>query len=135
MRAIKLDQIIKERGLSTKDVAILLFPHVGHPMNALYRILNGDAVLDANQISRLAAYLNVEISELFDGGGWEGTQDKHVLTLVASDYRATYDRQTGSVSLYHNSSLFHTEVLVTAAITFIEFIEYLDTLIINHKNK
>lgn len=135
MRAIKLDQIIKERGLSTKDVAILLFPHVGHPMNALYRILNGDAVLDANQISRLAAYLNVEISELFDGGGWKGSQKEHILTLVASDYKAEYDRNTGGVQLFHNNSLFHTDVLTSKAITFDEFIGYLDALIINHKNK
>ena len=54
MKTIDLKEIIEKRKLDAKDVAQQLFPGIKYPKLALNRIIAGEAVLDANQISKLA---------------------------------------------------------------------------------
>ena len=47
------------------ELAKVLFPTVTYPKLAFNRILKGEANLDSTQISILASYLGVSVSELF----------------------------------------------------------------------
>lgn len=132
MKKIDLGKIIEVRGLDNTEVASLLFPKNKHSKMALKRVIAGEGVLDADQISRFSMYTGIPISELYEGAGWHSTIEGHTHILVSGDYTAKLNTQTWTTQLYHNDSLFHEEVLTDPSITLAEYIRTLEQLIENY---
>lgn len=135
MQTIDLNKIIEESELDAVKVAEHLFPTNKYPRHALKRVLNGDANLDADQISRLSGLTGRSIASLYSGGGWKGVvkKDKHIFTH--GEYRAELNTETWVTEIFHNESLFHDSVIHTGAVSLSEYLAELDRLIAEHKQK
>lgn len=132
MKTINLKNIIELQGLDTKEVAKELFPYVKYPMLAIGRILSGEALLDSDQISRLALMSGLSIAQLFSGEAWKNTSKDDVHTFTNGEYKAVFNLQTGVTQLYHLQSMFHEEIIHSKAMPLNEYLKTLDTLILNH---
>ena len=133
MKRINLSAIIEARALDTNEVAEVLFPSVKYPRLALNRILSGEAVLDADQISKLSSYTGISIGYLFSGGEWElKLKPKHVVEFLAGDYRAELNTKSWIIKVFSKKSLFHEEVIVGQNTPISSILEYLDKLVINN---
>lgn len=126
MKKIDLKKIIHSKKLDEKEVAEQLFPMHKYPKLALDRVLEGEGVLDANQISRFSLYTGIPISELYDGAGWKGSIEGHTHVLVSGDYTAKLDTKNWSTRIFHKESLYHEFILHTPSITLAEYIDRLD---------
>ena len=135
MQKIKLAETIEELNLDKREVAETLFPGNKFPKMALDRVLDGEAVLNADQISRLALFANVSLSSLFTGEGWgcksRGTQ--HIFT--SGEFVAQVDMEAGKVDMFHKSTLFHSENLISKSINLVELVEFLNKQILNYEAK
>lgn len=125
---IELEKIIKRSGLDKKEVANQLFPENKFPVMALTRVLNEEALLDADQISKLALMLNVDVDDLYrDGWHLQRVNTGHVFTR--GDYVATLDTFSWTMRIHHKGSMFHEEVLCPATISMHDFIQKVNDLI------
>lgn len=129
---INLRELIEQRGLKTQEVAEILFPGNKFPRVSLHRILNGKALLNSEQVSRLAAWLRVSPDSLYKGG-WSSEFKGETCILTNGNYRAELSVETGETKLFHLGSLFHEIVLHAPAIPLSQYIELLNTLIKNHQ--
>jgi hypothetical protein len=133
MRSINLAGIIEARKLDTNVVAELLFPAVKYPRLALNRILSGEAVLDADQISKLSTYTGISIGYLFSGGAWEfKLKPKDVVEFISGEYKAELNTKSWIIKVYSKKTLFHEEVIVGKNTPVSSILEYLDKLVINN---
>lgn len=137
MRTINLQKIIEDNGLDEQEVAILLFPTNAYPKLALKRLTSGAAVMDANQISRLASFSGLTISQLYGIQGWDYTvedTETGIFTLIAENYTAKLDTSTWKTKIFDNDSLFHDEVIHSESAPLSEYISKLNTIISKHKS-
>ena len=66
MEILDLNKVLDQYGIENYDeLAKMLFPTVRYPEFCFRRILKGESSLDSYQISILANYLQVPVSELF----------------------------------------------------------------------
>lgn len=134
MKKIKLQQIIESRKLDSKEIAKELFPSHKYPILALNRILAGEAVLDADQISRLSAVTGLSIDQLY-GSSWKTEQTTPGMITFSNDgYKAELDTKTWITKVYHNNSLFHESIICAGTIALSKYIETLNDLITKHSN-
>lgn len=115
MQTIDLEKIIEESDLTKKEIAQQLFPDNKYPTLALNRIISGEAVLNADQISKLSMLSGISIDQLF--GGWKTTKHKQTYIFTNGDYRAELYTETWRLKLFHNQSLFHEEIIFPPSIT------------------
>lgn len=133
MKKIDLKKIIKAKQLDEKEVAAELFPTHKHPKLALDRVLAGEGVLDANQISRFSFYTGIPISELYSGADWKSTIKGHTHILVSGHYTAKLDTSTWTTEVFHKDSLFYEFIIHSASISLSEYIEKLNSVISKNK--
>ena len=133
MKTFNLKEIIEKQGLSTKDVAIQLFPSNKYPKLALDRVLAGKAFLDTNQVSKLSMITGIAIDELYIGGEWKATSAKDKLRFTTGEYVAELDTKTWITKVYHNDSLFHDAVIHSGSISLSDYLTELTNLINKHK--
>jgi hypothetical protein len=130
MKYINLNAIIAKGHLSVLEVAKHLFPKAKYPKMALSRILTGEALLDASQISKLSMLYGVDISELFESTNtWEHKNQGIIHRFINGDFLAEFSFGTGRVKVYHKDSIFHDELIFANALTIAEFVAKLDTII------
>ena len=72
MNKIDLQQLIEIYNLDKKEIAETLFPGAKYPTLALNRIISGEALLDSDQVSKLALFIGVPIEKLYSGTKWAG---------------------------------------------------------------
>lgn len=116
-----LKKILKNAGLSEKEVARELFPLNNHPVQAFSRILNGTSKLDTDQVIKLSALSGMSISEMF---GEAKTMDytKGTHRIVTDMFTAELDFNNSRTRVYVGGSL-RTELLLhTPSITLSEYI-------------
>lgn len=133
MRKINLGQIIKDYDLSVNEISKQLFPTNKHPRLALSRVLSGEAVLDANQISKLAMIIDRPISELFTGGKWKVKSSKGTHIFFTGDYRAELNKKTNFTRIFHKDSLAHSCLITPIFISLSDYLEKLDLEILKFK--
>ena len=133
MKKIDLKKIIHAKKLDAKEVAAQLFPTHKHPKLALDRVLAGEGVLDANQISRFSFYSGIPIAELYEGAGWRSTSDGSTHVLTNGDYTAELDTATWTTKVYHKKSLFHEFVIHSSTISLGVYVETLNSVISKYK--
>ena len=129
METINLQGLIDKKGLDKNMLAAGLFPHHKYPKLALSRVLSGEGVLDADQISRLAAWVNEPISNLYSGGWSNIPEGKNILTFSNGDFTAKLDRDTWTTRVFHNNKILHEFLLHSNTVTLKEYISKLDSLI------
>jgi len=132
MSKIDLHKIMTATGFSKMEVAQQLFPKNSFPVLAFNRIMAGKALLDADQISKLSLMVDVPISELFKNGEWKMKSKKKNYYLTNGDFLAVLDHESGMTRLFHKNSLFHESILHSGLICLSEYLEKLNTLILNH---
>jgi len=99
---------------------------------ALNRIIAGEAVLDANQISKLSTLLGVSIDQLF--GRWKVTSHERTHVFTNKDYRAELDGITWRFKIFDKNSLFHEEIIFPPGITVNDLLSLLNILIQNYES-
>jgi len=135
MQTIDLEKIIRELGLTKEGKFIIaqqIFPENKYPVLALNRIISGEAVLDANQISKLSMLLGIPIDQLF--GSWKTIKHKQTYIFTNGNYRAELDTITWQLLIFDNNSLFHEEVIFPPSITVKDLLSLLNKQIKNHEN-
>jgi len=134
MKKLNLKEIILKESLNKRELAAFLFPQNQNQGQALRRIINLESDLSETQISKLALLVGVEVEDLYKNT-WKGKSSKGVLKLICGSYVALLDTKTLTTRLFSNLTLLHEEVFVKDQITLSNYVEYLDKLILNHKNK
>lgn len=134
MRNIDLKRVIQVAGLSEKDIANQLFPTNKYPKKALDRILNGSAVLDADQISKLSSLSRIPIQKLYSGEGWKATSEDRIHVFETERYKAELDTETWITKIYDKGSLFHEDIIHSKSIGLDEYLNKLESIINEHEN-
>ena len=133
--AIDLKKIIDQKGLDPKKLALQLFPSHAEPDRALKRILKGDQVLDASQISKLAFLTGLSYDDIFKGKAWRSISSGDVMVFENGDYTAELDLKHLTTKVYHKGGLFHDTVLHSGAIRLSEYLNFLNNLINIYQNE
>ena len=131
---INIIELIAKHGLNTNEIARILFPGAKYPKHALARILKGEAVLDVNQLSALATYIGVPVSELFSDDFWKGGTEDGCLIFQKGRYKAKLKYLGVFLSIYKDDKLCLQEIGDMSAMTIKEFTDYLDNTIKNLEN-
>lgn len=138
MNKFNLNAIIEQQGLDAKKIAAELFPENKYQMIALSRVINGEALLNTEQISKLSFLTGIPINQLFEQGDWKNLPTKSTDNLMMfenGDYRATLDRESWVTKLYHKNSIFHESVIVDGnTVPLSTYLAELDKLILNLNN-
>lgn len=129
MQTIDLLKLIAKHKLDTNELADLLFPTNKYPRMALNRILDRTSYLDENQISKLALFIGIPISELYTNQVWKTINKKGLIIFTHDEYKAELETKTGITKLFHNDSLFHEEILHDRFIPLSEYLNKLNLLI------
>jgi hypothetical protein len=129
MSKLDVREVISRYSLDKKQVAVSLFPNVSFPVMALKRICDGEALLNSDQVSRLASLARVSVSNLYEGG-WETVKSKGPTYVFENEeYRAELSKQTFVTKLYHKGSLFHEDVITAKTTTLSDYLKALDGII------
>ena len=129
---INLRELIEQRGLKTREVAEFLYPNNKFPRVALQRVLDGEALLNSEQVSRLAAWLGISTDSLYKGG-WSSEFEGETCILTNGNYRAELSIRTGETKVFHLGALFHEIILHDPAISLSQYVELLNAIIKNHQ--
>lgn len=134
MKTIDLEAIIENNQLDTDALAVELFPNNKYPKMALSRVLKGEALLDSNQVSKLAMMLNVDISTLYTGG-WKAVSKKDLHIISNKEFRAELNTKTWESKVFVNDTLYHSTLLHVSGITLLEYIENINKIVEQYKNQ
>lgn len=129
MRTINLKEIIEKSKLDIKEIAIQLFPENKYPRLALNRVIAGEAVLDANQISKLALLINVDISDLYSDGNWKMKSRKGIHIFTSGRFRAELDSESWITKIFHRDSMFHDSIIHSGSTPLSEYFKELNKLV------
>lgn len=132
-KSIDLKGIIASQNLDPKELAKQLFPGNKHPKLALNRVLAGEAVLDADQISKLASLTGLTPDELYSENGWKSTSKNGKMIFQNGDYKAELDTETWVTKIFHNDSLFHETVMTPSTTPISTYIKQLELIISKNK--
>lgn len=131
MKKIDLQGLLDANGIdSTNDLAKRLFPDAKHPYMALYRVLtNEKALLNEVQISYLASYLDLPISDLFLNE-WKpkSPEDPNTYEVSRGDFHAVLNPDNGHVKIF-GPDLFHEEYLSIGPINLKNYFKFLNNKI------
>jgi hypothetical protein len=131
---IDIDELIAKYNLNISELARFVFPDAKYPKHALNRIRKGEAVLDANQLSALATYIGVPVSELFSDNFWKGRTEDGCLVFLKGRYKAKLRYLGVFLSIYKDDKLCLQEIGDMAMMTIKEFTDYLDITIKSLEN-
>jgi hypothetical protein len=118
--------------LDPQEVAKELFPTNAYPVMALKRILTGEALLDSDQIQKLAHLAGVGVEKVFNKG-WSRSTDrsengpKYILT--SGSWRAEIDRMSWVTRLFHNDRPVVEEIISKPTVGLVEYINDLELAI------
>lgn len=132
MDKFDIHRILKEYDPNREELAKVLYPDNKFPDRALNRVLSGEAHLDTEQITRLAAYLGVFVPDLFAVGNWKGNWDGTAKCPVFTKgrYKVLLNYNGSFLTMYRDHIVIRREVRSGADTrTLNEFIAYLDTII------
>jgi hypothetical protein len=131
MKKIDLESFLAFHSLDHNDVSHQLFPNNKHPRLALNRVMSGEALLDSEQISKLALLAGVDISQVYTGKKWKMTNRDGAFEFVNGNYKAILylEKDKGLTQLFHNDSLFHESVLHSGSIALSDYLKELESII------
>lgn len=108
---LDLFKIVAHYGQDINVVARVLYPNVHYPQLAIKRIKQGKADLTLSQVYRLADFLGVFVTDLFEVDTWKGSGlDKDAIKLEKGEYTALI-RPNGLISLRKGAETIYNGVL------------------------
>ena len=116
MEKFDISKVIERYKLNSDEVAKVIFPSAKYPKLALDRVIKGEGNLNTEQIEKLANHIGVLIQDLFFIDTWKGSTEDVFL------------------SIYKNNELIEQKISDMSTMTIQEFINFLDTAIINYEN-
>lgn len=123
-----IEKAITRTGLTTNEVAEHLFPNNKHPYHALKRVMDGHALLNTDQASKLAVLASLTIAELFHGG-WSGSASENQINFQKDGYTVSVDTSIWNTRIYHNASLIHEQIIHNGHIALSKFLSTVDQII------
>jgi hypothetical protein len=133
MALFNISKFIKEKNLDLKVVAFHLFPTNKHPQAAFKRILDGDALLDSDQMSKLASMAGVSVGDMFSDK-WQARSTDGFITFTKGTFTAELNTGTWITKLFDNASLFHDSVIHSGSTPLSQYLSALERIIEEHKN-
>lgn len=131
METFNLNHVVERFALNSVELPRVLFPNAMHPSMALNRVLKNGLPLSTDQISRLAAYIGVPVSELFEyENGWKATTEDGCLTFKKGEYTVRLNYGGVFVTVLKNGEVVDTVVQNPNVMTVSEFISIIDCLIL-----
>lgn len=129
---IDVKKFMADHNLETKEVAKAMFPTNQYPKMAFKRIVDGEGLLDSDQLVRLAALARVSVAELFNGN-WASKSNRKSFILEKGEYRAELEWSTWITRIFHRESMFHEKVLTQPTIPMSKYIEEIEGIISKHE--
>ena len=128
---------MKTANLKTSFVGAALFPDNVLPQDAVRRVLRGEALLNSDQVAKLAEMLNVPIGLLYDDASWSmdvPANSRNLINFRTYDYFAELNTSTMTTTLSKNGLLFFEKVIThEKSIGLTDYLSQLTDLIIKHK--
>lgn len=131
MQTIKLREIIEAKGLTFEHVGQKLFPKARFPYMAIKRVMDGKAVLDADQISILSQLTDIPVGYLFSGGEWGASLKGSIITFTSGEYIAELNTQTWQTKIYEKGALFHDVLIHPEGVALSSYLKQINEIIIN----
>lgn len=126
--SIKLKNIIEAKKLNLQIVATALYPENNQPVPALRRVLNGQAFLNEVQIEKLSQLSGLTIAELFDYDNIKIDHSPNNISVEIGNVDGLLNLETMHLSVFRDGETIHETVILKAAITVNELIEYIKTI-------
>jgi hypothetical protein len=117
---MNLKEFISENNLRKKEVAKLLFPTIGHPEQAMRRVMRGEAKLKKEQEDVLLRMVGNYDSMEFRIIQTETSEDK--ITLQHGAYTACIDFKTGMSTITYKEKLISSSLIHSKFLTIPEYI-------------
>ncbi len=106
MESVKLSKLLDDFSLDKKKLAEQLFPNNKHPVLSFNRIVSGKGSLNSDQLSKLAAYIDRPIKELYSGD-WK-KEDAYVVEINCEDYIGLLNISKLRLGIFHKKSLHYS---------------------------
>lgn len=137
--SIQLQKIIDLQGLDSMKLASELFPGLKHPSMSLTRVLNGEMLLNSDQVQKLSEITNIPVGFITASGQWEscGTLEEicFIAGEVTADLTSTKSGYKTKISYFHKGLPFVMTVLHPIEIKADVYLSKLtDEIIKNSKN-
>mgnify|MGYP002710985031 CR=1 FL=1 len=133
MDIIFLKQLIKDKGVSQKELAEALFPCNKFPENALRRVFRGKTTLTADQAKTIADFLGVAVDALYACNGWRGKATGNRHTFTKDEYVAELDLSSGMTRITYKGTELCETLFHCPAVTLSEFLNTVDNIINEQK--
>lgn len=127
---LDLQSLLTKLNLDRAYIAKELFPGHKHPVRALDRILNGEASLDTEQISKLSLITGMPIGDFFTSN-WSIKSLNKIMTFESNEFKAVLDLDNWTSRVFKKDSLLHEEVLHKTSISLKEYIDGISNIINN----
>lgn len=129
MDNIDVKSLIEKSGLDPVVLAKELYPSNKFPVHALQRVIAGEALLNSEQIAKLAQMLNVEINEVYDISKWKVGANKDLIYLKHGEYRVELDLTAKTSKIFSGTTLKFETVLHSSTIALSEYIAEINKII------
>ena len=134
MKQFDFNKVVEKYGITLRELAPILFPNAKYPLKAIYRIADGKAELSISQVEKLAAYLGVFVTDLFNIDSARAYSDNNNIKIVNGEYVARINYNGSFITIFRNADLISQEVINTNAIKFTDLLKYISLIIKKYEN-
>lgn len=137
MEILNINKVIDQYKVDEAELAHIAFPGLRYPEPAFKRILSGSSSLSAEQISAIAGYLQIPVSDLFtvQNTDWHATSKNKQTTFYRGDYRVVISRDKFEIVLYKGQDEVDRAVGAFGIMTIQDFLAVVDEQIKKFENK
>jgi len=121
MNRIQLREIMEDQGLTVKQLAAEIFPHVNNKEMALRRVINGEQELTESQIYKLSAVTSIPVQALYNGINAKASYSDGVHTFIVGEYTAKLNTKNWTTTVYHNGRMEAREIVHAGAMPLSEY--------------
>lgn len=130
MSKIDIKAILEKYSLDKVDTASALFPGNKYPSIALTRVINGEAYLNSEQMSKLSAMLGVTVDSLYTDKAWQASSKQPgVMKFERESYTAELDTATWITKVFLMDSILHESIIHSGAIPLSDYLAAIDEII------
>lgn len=137
MEILNMNKIIDQYEVNETELSRVLFNQVRYPEYAFRRVLQGNASLSSEQVSILANYLQVPVSDLFteQETDWHATSKNGQLTFYKGPYKILVSREKFKVTIIKGKDVVDEAVGAIGLMTIQDFLEEVDKKIQEFEDK
>ena len=135
MERLNLKYLIEKYKIDEAELGKVLFPTTKYPEYCFRRILKGEAFLDSIQITILANYLSVPVSELFtvEDTEWHGAQEDKRLIFKRGVYKVVVGDNICTLSIWKNDQMIYKSIGDIGLMPVKQFLSEVDSIIKDYK--